>query len=1146
MRRSKFYILIILICTIVLSSCTDPNAKADETNKFLFEDYSQYILNPNEINNILLDQYSNPVTFTEEEQAAINKYKNTTLTIGIPTDVDYLTIIDNNYIGINYYTALQLEKDLGLKFEYIFAPAQELLNISNELDIVTGGNDSVLSELFNSPNYESYGYVTDPYFSMNYSGYSKSLNISSTNIREALQYKTAIFMPFAESKIINDNNLTSDFFPHLAQTNDYSKLINNPEYEFLILPENSVAPKYGYNKIDFTSYTYTMLSSFIINENKFDNAFVNAVNKTINPLKEQNLDLYHARVELLKLTNGYFFTPEEKEYLSTNPTINTKLLSNLYPFTFYDKNTNLYNGQLVTILNRIEDITSIDINILHPGKDVTVSEMMSNLYNDDIDLGVGLQDSFDRMFYTYFSNQIFIDESAIIGYKDSLKESTDIYNYNVGVVSNSYIEHLATNTYPSKDFVKYLSDEQAYEDLASGKIDYFITSNSMYYYLVNKYSDFELKNVYTINLSSSPRFATPRNEEGKILINIINKCIPRIELDQVINTNYPLSEIDTVGTYRNILFLRILGSCIFALAIVVIYMLIQAKRFKTKNNDILALNATLDSAFRVAKLGISRHKLGTDYIVLTEGNIALMGLQDEDVFINDDTEKCATFETLVNNYYTENPVDTLFGSVPMIINAIKDITESESKEYSFQVAVKYAKNPQNIIYFDTIVKVDESNPEWINIVSSDITKEVLFQRYEQSIISSDNMTNAKSRSSAYKIDILSHLGKTVAYIDLDNFNLINITYGHSKGNSTLADIANILLNYKHSSEVYRMNGDEFFITLDKFSDDIAIELSELLKQKIEFNNHEINISASIGFFKLIDAENLTIDEVVNISNFAMTKAKENGKNRYVVVDDKMFEDYKRANMLDSLLKNAISDGEIIPYFQPYVDVFSDKVVGYETLMRWKTSDGVLSPFLFLSIAIKSGDIYDIDLLMFKQAALFLKRLQDEGLADETFVASSNFTPITLVRVKPDELVRIVNEIGVHPKNMTIEVTEQLFASDKAFEHIKLLKSKGFSIALDDFSVGHSSMSYLKRLSVDVLKIDKTLIDDTNDSTNLEIYKTVVNLGKSLNAKIVSEGVETSEQVAVLKDCKVHIAQGYYYTKPNDINSTHKFIKEKNK
>ncbi len=129
--------------------------------------------------------------------------------------------------------------------------------------------------------------------------------------------------------------------------------------------------------------------------------------------------------------------------------------------------------------------------------------------------------------------------------------------------------------------------------------------------------------------------------------------------------------------------------------------------------------------------------------------------------------------------------------------------------------------------------------------------------------------------------------------------------------------------------------------------------------------------------------------------------------------------------------------------------------------------------------------------------------------------------------------------------MTIEFTVQLFSSDKAFEHIKLLKQYGFNIALDDFSVGHSSMAYLKRLSVDVLKIDKSLLDDTNNRTNLEIFKTVVNLGRSLNAKIISEGVETKEEVEVLFDSKVKIGQGYYFARPASIDVIHKFIKERN-
>ncbi len=1138
MKRFQSFIILILAVAMLLTSCTDANAKIDETNKFLLEDYSQFILPSDQINETLLSNYNNIVSFSEAEQNAINKYKNKKLIIGVPVDNHYTSKIDNEYLGTSYYSALQLEKDLGLDFEFVFATPDKIVENLDAFDIVANKSSSSLQLLFEKPYSYTENYLSDPYMSVPYAVYSKNVNVSSINIYAVLPGKTGILYPRMDSQHLKDGNIKSQAYPNLKQDSNINELMNE-NLDFLIVPETTDIERYGYKEIPFSNYPYETLSSFLLVKSKFDQDFVDAVNKTINATKEENLTKYSERLELLKLSKGYFFTDEEKEFIDTTDVIKTKYMSSMYPYSFYDFSNKLYNGKLVSLLSRVSAVTGLEFVNVSTSNFTTSSELIANTYNGDIDLAVGVEDVLDRRHYMKFSNNLFNDDQIFIGYKDIIKDNSDVYALRVGTISNTYMDVYLSDYYTSKDFFKYDTVEAGYQALVSGDIDALATTKSTYYYLVNSYNDYKLKNIFYSGYHADARFGTPRTKDGLLLMSIIDKVSSRVDINEIVNANYPLSEIDTVGSYRTMLYMRMLVLLLLAIVFVSIYSYDKVRKVKKRNINFRALNKKLNAAFKVANFGILTSKIDSDFFVLSESIIDLLGIHDEDTFAQD-SDKCIFYRDLIDNYLVFTETDTT--QFNYLLSAIKD---PQHTEFISQVKVKYARNENNILYFDTITTLEDKVSDNIIVIMKDATKDALFEQYEKSIENSDALTEAKNRATAYKMDLKKYFGKTVAYIGLDNFSQVNNTYGHRKGDDTLSQIVQILNKYEHTTDVYRMNGDEFYITLDQFSDEIANDVLTLLKQKISFNNYDITLSASIGFFTIPDDKSLTTDEIVNITNYAMLQAKNDGKDRFVVVDEKMLEDFRQTNMLDSLLKRAIIDGDIIPYFQPYYNNLTDKIVGYETLMRWRTDDGILSPFLFLSIAIKSGDIYDIDLLMFKHSALFLKELQDAGLADKDFVVSSNFTPITLIQVDPVSLVEIVKEIGVSPSNMTIEITEQLFASDKAFEHVRVLKQFGFNIALDDFSVGHSSMSYLKRLSVDVLKIDKSLLDDTNNKTNLEIFKTVVNLGKSLNAKIISEGVETSEMVKVLKEANVHIGQGYYYARPADKEKIYDYIKEIN-
>ncbi len=1142
MKRLNIAILMFLILSFSLTSCVDRDKKIDETSKFLNENYEEFILPIDQVNEIHIDKYNNTFTLTEQEQAAVDAVKDTPLKVAIPIVPGYLDEVNGEYVGINIFAAMQLEKDLELNFEYYFLPPEEIYPNADNFDIIVGKSYSTLMRLYDVPT-EKYLSVSNPYTSISYACFVKDFPASDINLGIALSGKTGIQLPYEQSAAVTKSGQTPTKFPNVIQSNDLNTLMSSGA-DFLILPENSSAPKYGYERLIFKNYAYEINSCYVF-KNGTDTNFINAVNKTITPYKEKTLNEYKNSTDLIKCAEGYYFTDEEIAYLEAHQSVPiiTKYRTSSYPVSFYDKENNAPNGKLILLLNRVSAVTGLDFQIINYDTEATISEMLANLYNDDIDLAVGVQDAYDRSFYIEYSNTTIPDYYTYVGYKDTIKSSSDIYNYKIGAVEGSAMDLYLRDKYPTKQIVKYPDIHSAYAGLKNGDVDYIGTPSNSYYYLVNYYNDFYLKIIYTSDLPADLKYAAPKTDEGAILISIIDKVVPRVNPDQIKNINYPLTEVDTVGAYRNIIFYRIFLTIILFLIMLGLYVYYELNRAKKINLNIRSLNNKLHTAFKVSNFSIISFNIEDEFVTIDEALPDILGLDEADIFKFDDN-CCIYIETLLNDYFISEESSKLYDTLD---GAIKDIVAGKKKEFQTAFGYKYKKDPSEIKYVEAIITSEEThNGHQIVFIMRDATKEALYEKYEQAVSAHSMSTEAKSRISAFKVEVAKYIGNTVAYINIDNFNQVNNVYGHRKGDATIERIIKLILEYDYTVDLYKMNGDEFFVVLSDFNETIAEDFLSIFREDINLNNHTISITASIGYFSIKSSENITNDEIVNISNFAMLQAKLNGKDKYVVVSEQMLQDYKQANKLDALLKTAIANGDIIPYYQPYYNVVQNKIVGYETLMRWKTNDGILSPFLFLSIAIKSGDIYEIDILMFKHSALFLKQLQVEGLADEHFVASSNFTPITLVQVNPLDLVKIVTDIGVSPKNMTIEVTEQLFASDIAFDHIKALKSYGFNIALDDFSVGHSSMAYLKRLSVDVLKLDKTLLEGTSNKTNLDIYKTVVSLGKSLNAKIISEGVETEQELKVLKDAQVTIGQGYFFSRPNDKETIFEYIKEINK
>ena len=393
-----------------------------------------------------------------------------------------------------------------------------------------------------------------------------------------------------------------------------------------------------------------------------------------------------------------------------------------------------------------------------------------------------------------------------------------------------------------------------------------------------------------------------------------------------------------------------------------------------------------------------------------------------------------------------------------------------------------------------------------------------------------------ARETIENADADSELGLMI--IDIDNFKYVNDTYGHMTGDKILVRTAQILSSFmtEHIS-VARFGGDEFIALVSQTSAQEMEKYARLAmallgrKMEIDGRSHFMTISAGIALYP---SQSSDFSELLRKADAALHRAKQTGKTRYVLFDDSIQKDLVRRTELENGLRNSIENGEITVAYQPQVNLASGKTIGFEALARWNSRRfGAVSPGEFIPIAEESGQIAKIGFYVLRAAARFIKEAQKSGF--EGFNVSVN---VSVKQLRDDgfarDIVDILREEGVPHGRVALEITESFMIENLApiAEKLASLKAAGFSLSLDDFGKGYSSLSYLKGLPIDYIKIDKAFIDDITETENGRVLvNAIVSLSHRLGFTVVAEGVEDAAQVALLRDYGCDMIQGYYYAKP---------------
>jgi diguanylate cyclase (GGDEF)-like protein len=379
----------------------------------------------------------------------------------------------------------------------------------------------------------------------------------------------------------------------------------------------------------------------------------------------------------------------------------------------------------------------------------------------------------------------------------------------------------------------------------------------------------------------------------------------------------------------------------------------------------------------------------------------------------------------------------------------------------------------------------------------------------------------------------------VLFIDLDNFKILNDTFGHSFGDLVLQKVTERLNRLTDDKIILaRISGDEFLIIVHSLYsvdavEEMAKKILNQLHTPIKTEITSVHISCSIGI-SMFPYDGCTVDTLIKNADMAMYRAKSKGKNRYNFYDSAMGEAIALKQDTSEKIREALGKNEFILHYQPKAALRNNEITGIEALVRWTHPDlGLLYPNNFIPIAEETGLIKEIDKLVLKLVCLQIKNWENKGLAPVNISIN-----ISAALFKEENFLNMLDQILVEtaadPTCISIEITETLAIEDIHHTAYTLgeIQKRNIKILLDDFGKGYSSLSYLKELPIDVLKIDKQFIDGISKSQKDEaIIKAIVAMAKALEIQVLPEGVETSQQLEFLGTLGCNEFQGYLFSKP---------------
>ncbi|MEK6593972.1 MAG: EAL domain-containing protein [Pseudomonadota bacterium] len=442
------------------------------------------------------------------------------------------------------------------------------------------------------------------------------------------------------------------------------------------------------------------------------------------------------------------------------------------------------------------------------------------------------------------------------------------------------------------------------------------------------------------------------------------------------------------------------------------------------------------------------------------------------------------------------------------------------------------------------------------VLFSDVTKQKQDEQRIQYLAHHDSLTGLANRTLFHQRceDALQRAERknakvAVMFIDLDHFKAVNDSLGHTYGDELLRNVSARLQDCVRKTDVVaRLGGDEFTVLLGEVGDsgDVAFiskKILERLTESFTVAGHEIYVSASVGIsFYPDDGQNAST--LIKNADAAMYAAKEQGRNNYQFFSAEMNAQALEALMMASSLRLAIEREELVLEYQPRIDLTAGEVMGVEALVRWNHPNlGRIMPGQFIGIAEKTGLIDSLGEWVLKKACWQMIEWRKQGEAPQRVAVNLSARQFR----QPDlteRIATIIRESGLAADALELEVTESLVMHDpqRAAVVLERLKEMGVAVAIDDFGTGYSSLSYLKRFPIDYIKIDQSFIRGLpHDAEDVGIVKAIIALGKTLDVKLIAEGIDKAEQLTFLKREGCDEGQGYLISSSLPANAMRKFL-----
>lgn len=437
-------------------------------------------------------------------------------------------------------------------------------------------------------------------------------------------------------------------------------------------------------------------------------------------------------------------------------------------------------------------------------------------------------------------------------------------------------------------------------------------------------------------------------------------------------------------------------------------------------------------------------------------------------------------------------------------------------------------------------------------VATDISEQKMVQDHISYMANHDTLTGLPNRAllndrleQALATSRRSGDLNALMFIDLDHFKNINDSLGHGVGDLLLKKVAEILINEVRSCDtVARLGGDEFVILLQAFQSDVdqvtqdvervCHKLLTILSQPIEVKQHQLRIGASIGVV-LFPMADKTLDDLMRFADTAMYHAKENGRNGFAFYHQAMSLAVEKQQNMESELHQAIEEEQFCVHYQPLVSV-GGEIIGFEALLRWQHPEkGLMPPAEFIPSLEVSGLIVPVSNWLLGHCSRQIVKWKETGFWQPGWYVSVNISPLQFYQADMvPAMQQAISEGGAHLTDICLEITETVAIENIEFavNRLKVIRELGMMIALDDFGTGYSSLSYLKDLPIDIVKIDRSFVQELGQkSKSQSIVEAVTNIARAYELKVVAEGIESHDQLMLAHNIGCDIFQGFFIERP---------------